>query len=76
MYFQKIASDPDEGVETMSEKIYARVVVGEIVVECEAPKQYSGNAAEAVAMMKACAEKAERILIEQLKPVRSEGKAD
>ncbi len=49
------------------EKIYARVVVGEIVVECEAPKQYSDNGGEAVKMLRVCADKAEKILIKQMK---------
>lgn len=48
-------------------RIYARVVVGEIVVDCEAPMHAAGNAEHAVKMMRACADEAERLLIQKQK---------
>ena len=42
-------------------RIYARVVIGEIVVDCEAPAQRNSNGEMAIEMMHACADKAERL---------------
>lgn len=44
------------------QRIYARVVVGEIVVDCEAPIQYASNTEASIKMLMACADKAVEII--------------
>ena len=43
-------------------KVYARVVCGEIVADCEAPSQYASNGDLAIKMLNECAQRVIEII--------------